>query len=187
MAHIFEDFGLPDIDPNIIIIHVRRHNSWTDVDVRNPRNHINLLWEYDSSNRTLVEAKRKLDRVRKKLDKRRILSDVGVQVPSILSFYSTVLNYLIQRTLRDSLEYKVIKAKANNHQIFDERGGINVVSGREIDAHNHAIANYLNWAGTVQDLSSYMKDGWFTSALVAPPMFDVVKSNKTCIFNRYVS
>jgi hypothetical protein len=76
-------------------------------------------------------------------------------------------------------------------QLFDRSAGINVVSMYELDAHNNAVTNYMNWVQKVRDLSSFLKDGWFTSALVMPPMFEVVYSNEAFtqeyMFNRYVS
>lgn len=65
-----------------------------------------------------------------------------------------------------------------------------MVSMHELDAHNNAVANYMNWVGKVRNLSSFLKDGWFTSALVTPPMFEVVGSHERFTqkykFNRYV-
>jgi len=74
--------------------------------------------------------------------------------------------------------------------IFDTNAGINIVSADELDAYNNAVGNYLNWVDKVRDLSSFLKDGWFTSALVTPPMFEVVDHNRRFRqeykFNRYV-
>jgi len=73
--------------------------------------------------------------------------------------------------------------------IFDASGENNMVSTRELDAHNHAVRNYMNWVDIIRGLSSSLKEGWFRSALVAPPMLEVVRTESTqeYKFNRYVS
>lgn len=79
----------------------------------------------------------------------------------------------------------------NQPSIFDTNEGTNIVSEHELDAHNNVVANYINWVKKVQNTSSFLKDGWFVSALVTPPMFEVVQSNETSAqeyeFNGYVS
>ena len=67
----------------------------------------------------------------------------------------------------------------NRVSIFENKSGTNVVSSREIDAHHHAVAGYMNWVQDVQGLSSFLKDGWFSSALVTPAMLELVKANET--------
>jgi len=66
----------------------------------------------------------------------------------------------------------------------------NMVSKRELDAHNHALRNYMNCVNTVKIESSFLRDGWFTGALVVPPMTEVVDSNQFTQkykFTRHVS
>jgi hypothetical protein len=60
----------------------------------------------------------------------------------------------------------------------------------ELDAFSTLGGNYLNWIEKVVDRSSFLKDGWFASALVTPPMFEVAHKNITPLnykyeFNRY--
>ena len=62
--------------------------------------------------------------------------------------------------------------------VFDVQAspGSNMVSRREVDAFNNAVRNYMNWVESVKALSSSLKDGWFKSALVNPPMLELVNS-----------
>lgn len=65
----------------------------------------------------------------------------------------------------------------------------NEVSMHEVDAFNSVGGNYLNWAAKIVDGSSFFKDGWFTSALVAPPMLELAHEfeslQRVYVFNRY--
>jgi hypothetical protein len=108
-------------------------------------------------------------------------------------FYPTLLSYLAQGHLLGSAQYQAINSIANarlGEPIFDVRaGGPNVVSEQELDASNHAMTNYINWAKVVSDQSSFMKDGWFQAALVTPPMLELVNgtSNPRYKCDRHVS
>ena len=66
-----------------------------------------------------------------------------------------------------------------------------MVSKREVDAFNNAVRNYMNWVESVTALLSSLKDGWFKSALVNPPMLELVDScrglKQGYSFNRYLS
>lgn len=53
-----------------------------------------------------------------------------------------------------------------------------MVSKREVDAFNNAVRNYTNWVESIKALSSSLKDGWFTSALVNPAMLELVGSSR---------
>ena len=77
---IFRSYKIPHIDSTFITIHVERYNTWKKCDVLDPRNRIKLLW--DDNGRSIPNPT--LDDVRSKLDKKWMLSDVGVL--SILSF-----------------------------------------------------------------------------------------------------
>jgi hypothetical protein len=68
----------------------------------------------------------------------------------------------------------------------------NEVSTTELDAFSTVCRSYLNWVKKVIDRSSFLKDGWFTSALVTQPMLELVHCNPTTLrhkyeFNRYAS
>lgn len=99
----------------------------------------------------------------------------------------------MQTTLLNSTQHNAVKdAVEGTCPIFDlsTDTNLNMVSKCELDAYNHAVTNYMNWAEKVQCLSSFLKDGWFTGALVAPPMLEVVRDSETLTqkyqFNRYV-
>ena len=177
--HIFTLHGFQYITSHFITIHVEQYNIWKESDVRDPKNRIELLWVPGGrrSNHTL-------DDIRSKLDKKRVLSDVCVL--SILSF--VLLSHLAQPDLLRKPQYEAINAVKD--QLFDTGQGTNIVSDHELDAHNNAVANYMNWVDKIRSLSSFLKDGWFTNALVTPPMLEVVDSNEPSRqeykFNRYV-
>ena len=96
MNGTFATFGFADIDAKFITIHVKEYKAWTKEDVLNPENHIHLLWGENRHNNP--QAQYKLDQVRIKLDKNRVLSDVGILLPrSCLLFYSTELSRTVQR------------------------------------------------------------------------------------------
>jgi hypothetical protein len=100
-----------------------------------------------------------------------------------------VLTHSAQTALLKSPQYPAITAVRGQPPIFDRSAGIYIVSKRELDPHNNAVANYMNWVEKVQNVSSFLKDVWFTNALVAPPMFEAVDNNKRFRqeykFNRY--
>jgi hypothetical protein len=111
---------------------------------------------------------------------------------SLRVFYPTLRSYLAQADLLGTAQYRAIDAVAAVHleqSIFDMSAGTNVVSVQELDALNHAITNYINWAEAVRRQSSFMKDGWFQGALVMPPMLELVngRSNPHYKCDRYVS
>lgn len=177
MGSIFSEHGISHVNSNFITIHVRKYKTWSKEDVEDPRNRIKLLYNDGSTPNATLNA------VRTKLDKKRVLSDVCVL--SILSF--VLLSHLAQPDLLGSLQYQAIDAMKG--QLFDTGQGFNMVSPGELDAHA-AVANYMRWVDKARSLSSFLKDGWFASALVTPPMLEVVDSIATSPqkykFNRYV-
>lgn len=69
-------------------------------------------------------------------------------------------------------------------------GEQNEVSKLEIDAFSTLGGNYMNWVGKIIEESPFWKDSWFTSALVAPPMLELVHGSgslrRVYDYNRYV-
>jgi len=177
---IFMSYNIPHTTSKFITIRVERYNTWQENDVHLPQNRIKLLW--DDNGPSIPNPT--LDGVRSKLEKKRVLSHVGVL--SILSF--VLLRHLAQPDLLGSPQYRAMNAVKDS--VFDTSTAPNIVSKRELDAHNHAVANYINWVDKIQSLSTYLKAGWFTSALVTPRMFEVIDSNETFAqkykVNRYV-
>ena len=90
-------------------------------------------------------------------------------------FYPALLSYLAQPTPLEPDYAAFIQAvNCGRDPIF--RQGRNVVSKEELDAHNHALRNYMNCVNEVRNESSFLKDAWFMSALLVPPMTELVCS-----------
>ena len=87
-----------------------------------------------------------------------------------------LLNHPPQTTLLGDAQYQSIALDTG--AVFDVQAGTesNMVSKAEVDAFNNAVRNYINWVESVRDLSSSLKDGWFKSALVNPPMLELAAS-----------
>jgi hypothetical protein len=71
--HIFRFYQIQHVESNVITIHVGNYKTWTSNDVVDPRICVKLLWDDDEPT-----ANPTLDAVQSKLDKKRVLSDVGV-------------------------------------------------------------------------------------------------------------
>ena len=104
-------------------------------------------------------------------------------------FYPALLSYLAQPTPLEPDYAAFIQAvNCGRDPIF--RQGPNVVSKEELDAHNHVLRNYMNCMNEVRNELSFLKDAWFTSALLVPLMTELVRSElftKKYKFTTYVS
>ena len=63
--------------------------------------------------------------------------------------------HLAQPDLLGSPQYRAINTVKDQPSVFDTNSGTNVVSMRELDAHNHAVANYMNWVDKI-----VLSEGW---------------------------
>jgi hypothetical protein len=76
-----------------------------------------------------------------------------------------------------------------NVSIFNIMGNEedNQVSRFELDAFDNLAGNHLTWAERVAQGSSSLKDTWFSSAMMIPPMLEIISEpslQRTWDFNK---
>jgi hypothetical protein len=169
---VLGEYGIQQDASNVVTIHVEKLNTWTINDIRNPQNGITMLWESNPQTPNTT-----LDDIRSKLGKRRVPSDVCV-----LSSSPLVLLSCCAQALLCTHQYKLLIAVTDHESVFGASGGEGAeVSQSELEAFAQAVTVYTGRVKEVKELSSSMKDGWFTDALVAPPMLDVAADSQKLI------
>jgi hypothetical protein len=93
----------------------------------------------------------------------------------------------MQSTLLNKPQCRVIIDATSQGSVFGQSGGDGgVVSEYELNALSTAVTTYMDWVEGASDLSSNVKDAWFQSALISPPMFEMVASNQEYKFDGYI-